>query len=205
MADTSSVATTTLTLNTTTAFLAGVGLVQALAALRPLRPVAPNAPTPEYARANALGACVCLVAFLHYAWMRNATDDERIDLRYGDWVVTTPLLVSELQVLTGGAAPQWDTIAAVVGMVGLGYVAARTGGWRRGATFALATLALVYVAGVTVRDARRHRAAVFAFFGLWALYPLAFLVVDAKLRNSAYDVLDLASKGLFGLYVALAA
>ena len=183
--------TASLTLNTTTAFLAGVCLVQTVQALR--------SPRPSSTRANYIGACVCLVAFLHYRWMRDADANEKIRLRYGDWIVTCPLLLWELQELTGVEEQQW-ALGAVVLMVVLGYAAVQSSGRRRAALFIVSSGLLAAVTLATTLGARRHKEAVAGFFALWALYPVAFLLDS----NAMYDVLDLASKGLFGLFVASA-
>lgn len=183
-----------LTLNTTTAFLAGVALVQTVAALR--------ARSESAAKANVLGACVCVVAFLHYYFMRTAGPAERVRLRYGDWLITCPLLLWELHELTGVEGQGW-ALGGVVAMVLLGYAAVQSVGWRRHALFAAASAVLAAVAAATVGGAQRHREAVAAFFGVWALYPAAFLLDGAGVdSNPSYDVLDLVSKPLFGLYVA---
>ena len=180
-------AATSLTLNTTTAFLGSVALLQAVAALK----------GPAF-EANALGACVCVVAFLHYTWMRS-TDDaaERVRLRYGDWIVTCPLLLWELHATTGVEGQEW-ALGATALMVLLGYAAVRSVGWKRHALFAVSSLVLAAVVAATLSGAKKNGELVAAFFGVWALYPVAFLFDS----NVAFDVLDAVSKGCFGLYVA---
>lgn len=183
-----------LTLNTTTASLAGVALVQTVAALR--------ARSTSAAKANVLGACVCVVAFVHYYFMRTADPAEKVRLRYGDWLITCPLLLWELQELAGVEGQGW-ALGGAGAMVLLGYAAVQSVGWRRHALFAVASVVLVAVATSTVGGARRQREAVAAFFGAWALYPAAFLLDGVGVdSNPSYDVLDLVSKPLFGLYVA---
>ena len=182
----------TLSLNTTTAFLAGVSVVQLAAALR--------APSKEAWKANVLGACVCVVAFLHYRWMRDAGPQRMIELRYGDWIVTCPLLIWELQALTGVEGQQWVVAASVV-MILLGYAAVKSDGWRRHALFTASSAVLAAIVLATLDGAKTHREAVAAFFGLWALYPVAFLLDS----NAMYNVLDAFSKACFGLLVAFTA
>ena len=184
----------TLTLNTTTAFLAGVAVVQALASSR--------ADSPRPARANAIGAAVCAIAFLHYSWMREAGNDEeeRTRLRYGDWVVTCPLLLLELQEMARvSESARVLPLAGVVAMVGIGYAAARARGARRHLLFSVSSLVLATVVHSTLSHAKERKWLVASFFSLWAAYPVAFLVG----KDAAFDVLDAASKGAFGLYVAL--
>ena len=183
----------TLTLNTTTAFLAGVAVVQALASSR--------ADSHRPARANAIGAAVCAIAFLHYSWMREAGDEEeRTRLRYGDWVVTCPLLLLELQEMARvSESARAFPLAGVVAMVGFGYAAARARGALRHLLFSVSSLVLAAVVHSTLSHAKERKWLVASFFSLWAAYPVAFLVG----KDAAFDVLDAASKGAFGLYVAL--
>ena len=143
------------------------------------------------------GACVCIVAFLHYTWMRNADSAEKIRLRYGDWIVTCPLLLAELHSLTKAENQEW-TLLAVVLMIVLGYAAVQSKGPQRNILFSISSLILVAIAVSAIRSAQQEKMALAAFFGLWFLYPIAF-ILDS---NTMYNLLDLASKGLFGLYVA---
>lgn len=189
--------TPTLTTNATAAFLAGTAVFQAVVALR--------APDSERSKANALGATVCVVAFLHYQWMRGADDAERVRLRYGDWVVTCPLLLAELFFATRqtSAAAMAAVVVASMLMVLLGY-AAHHRARARVPLFVVSTLLLIFVAWRVVAGARVHRELVAYFFALWALYPVAFWAGGAA-GNAAFDVLDALSKGLFGLLVGAAA
>lgn len=180
-----------LSLNTTTAFLAGVAVVQLAATLR--------AGTGDGAYANALGTAVCVVAFLHYQWMRNAAPAEQVRLRYGDWLVTVVLLQMELQRATGVRGQRW-TWGAVALMVALGYGAVRTRhGGVKWSLFAASSACLAATAAATVRGATRERPLAIAFYSLWAAYPLAFVLDN---NNTLFNILDFASKGAFGLYVA---
>ena len=188
----------TLTQNSATAFLWGVAVVQGVAALR-------DETSPGAARANALGAAVCVVAAMHYGWMRDAKDErERLRLRYSDWFLTTPMLLYELQELVGVRREQrLRPLVAVCAMIVAGYIAARAErpmhryGW-----FAIASALLAYIAMATWRDATadegKTAAIVGPFFGVWSLYAAAFLAQ----RNVAFNLLDTVSKGAFGLWVA---
>lgn len=179
-----------LTLQATAAALAGVAVVQAIAALRT-----------RHAQSNAIGSCVCTVAFLHYLWMRGASQTERLELRHSDWAFTCPLLLLELYLVTdqrtnGSLAV---SAASALAMIALGFRAARATGAARHTLFGLGCVAFgvcAYVA--THRMPRRHAPLAAAFFGLWALYPVAFLLRS----NAMFDVLDVASKAGIGLYVA---
>lgn len=209
-----------LTLNTTTALLGGVAVLQALAAIAAADSGGAHGVEQKSGwrwKTQALGATVCVIAFLHYKWMRETPDAlERLRLRYGDWIVTTPLLLLELQTLTDGDVPEkavvddrWlrrvGALCATMGMVALGYGAERSrSAWVRYPLFAVASLLLAGVTYESVSTARRNKNLVFYFFVLWWLYPLAFLLPESMsgTSNSLYNVLDALAKGVFGMLVA---
>ena len=88
-------------------------------------------------------------------------------------------------------------------MVLLGYAAVLSSGTKRYTLFAISSLILASIVYATVHGATKNRELVAAFFGVWALYPVAFLFHDPGAKNAAYNVLDLVSKGAFGLWVAM--
>lgn len=180
-----------LTQNTTTAFLVGVAVIQLVAALKT-----------DKTEANALGAGICTIAAIHYLWMQKASPRLRTELRFGDWICTVPLLVAELFLMTrhsGGTTELLLLVSLSLLMIVLGYIAARqASGALRYIPFFISTMALMYLVYAFVQGATAHRELLALFFGLWALYPIAFLATS----DIGYDLLDLASKGLFGIYVA---
>ena len=178
------------TLHATAAALAGVALIQSVAAVR----------TP-HAKANAIGAAVCVIALLHYLWMRGASDAEKRELRYGDWFVTCPLLLWELYLVTGQDTEHLGaSIVAVLAMLALGLAAASAEGPMRHVLFGLACVAFAVSIRLSTQrlDWEEHGTLVAAFFGLWSLYPVAFLLRS----NTMFNLLDLLSKAGIGLYIA---
>lgn len=191
-----------LTLDTTRATLGGVALFQAVSAV-----VASRRRDDEgrLSKANAIGAMVCTIAASVYHRMRTSGADVA-DLRHADWLITCPLMLWELYVLLGidVRANAWSfslAVAAISVCIVLGRVAASSTGRRRALAFGLATAAFaLLLASVCAKvDWARGRANVapLAFLATWALYPLAFW----EKGGAAYNVLDLVSKGAFGLYV----
>jgi bacteriorhodopsin len=182
---------TALTTNTTAACLAGAAVMQAVAALRSKKPTE-----------NAVGLNVNVVAFLHYMWMREKSANVRLDLRYGDWLVTCPLLVYELMLMTGAptdVVTLTTSMGAAVLMVALGYAAARQENVTvKSLLFCASSALLAWLVHSSLRDAKRHTELVKAFYTLWVMYPVAFLAKN----NSMFEILDCLAKGVFGMYVA---
>ena len=178
-----------MTTRTVTAFLGGVCLLQSLAALTGTGGV----------RENSLGATVCLIAFLHYTWMRTAKNrQEKQELRFGDWFVTCPLLLMELHSMTRNESNLLLQICLVTLMLALGALALGGDEKRRSLFFSLSTIVFLYVTYDFLSKVNHHTEVAYAFFLVWGMYPIAFL----SRSDTAFDVLDMASKGLFGLYVA---
>lgn len=182
----------TFTQNSTAASLAGVAVLQGIASLR--------SKTSFSLKANAIGSTVCVIALMHYNWMRNASDSEKIDLRYGDWFITCPLLVWELCVITEIKTFQ-TTLFLVIGsvlMILLGRLSLFSKGMVRASLFGVSSLILIGMATTFVNYSRKNKEFVAWFFLLWSLYPIAYVINS----NSMFDVLDLFSKAGFGTGVA---
>lgn len=172
------------------AFLVGVGAIQIIASLRS-----------SHVEENAIGAAVCIIAFLHYMWMEGANDTKMLELRYSDWIVTCPLLLWELH----RASEQEDKsslvwpIIFVITMLGLGFASKTSADSKSrqhlfiGGCVAFALCILSFVPNI-----KKNHALVYTFFGIWALYPL----VSYSNNNTALSILDMISKGAFGLYIA---
>ena len=191
-----------LTLDATRASLGGVALYQTIAAIRASTTKDGDVNT---ARANGIGAMVCLIAASVYHRMKTTSGAEVEDLRHADWLITCPLMLWEIYVLLGIDIAQhaWSfalSVVAITVCIVLGRRAVGGNPSKRALYFALATAAFVIMLvniGLFTDWSRPEHIAPLAFLGVWALYPLAFW----EKSGSAYNVLDLVSKGAFGLYV----
>jgi bacteriorhodopsin len=189
-------------MSATRATLGGVALYQTIAAIR--------ASTSKHgddvaARANGIGAMVCLIAASVYHRMKTTSGAEVEDLRYADWLITCPLMLWEIYVLLGIdiARHAWSfalSVVAITVCIVLGRRAVESKQSKRALYFTLATAAFVIMLvniGLFTDWSRPKHVAPLAFLGVWALYPLAFW----EKSGAAYNLLDLVSKGVFGLYV----
>jgi len=138
-------------------------------------------------------------------------------VRYIDWFITTPLLLTDL-LLTAGMP--WPTILFVIlvdwVMVVTGLVGALVSSSYKWGFFAFGCAALVYITWMLVWDARVHANAVnreagrtFLMCGaltafLWLLYPIAWGVceggniIGSDGEAIFYGILDLLAKPVFG-------
>lgn len=145
------------------------------------------------------------------------------EFRYGDWLLTTPLIVLHIGLVAG--APR-DALVAGMGadvvMIAVGYVATTTTGavsWAAFGVSSLAFLGVVYVLLTTVTDGvRGQTAAVQGTFRtlrdltivLWLVYPVIWLLspygnglIAAADYHFIIAVLDTAAKVGFTAVFAL--
>ena len=180
---------TRFTTRGTAAFLLGVCLLQSLTSIN------------YESASNALGAMVCLIAFLHHVWMFDSNVKLRTELRFSDWIVTCPILLWELYIITGQESIESLTscIILVTCMLALGFGAAHSKGMRRAITFCLSSVCFVILTLLFMSGVQENREIAITFFLVWAIYPICFLLDS----TNGFNVLDMISKGFFGIYVAL--
>jgi bacteriorhodopsin len=164
-----------------------------------------------------LETTVSLVAGLVYGYFNTEIQKENPDLeyisriRYVDWMITTPmiLLVLLLFYSSKAASVDYKTYGAVLalnaGMLMSGYYG-ETGaltkiqGGGLGFVFFAALLYLIYSCCIP----KTSNITVFAIFSvIWALYGVNFYVVNEETKNINYNILDVASKALFGIVLWL--
>ena len=197
-----------------------------LQAARRLRPSAEPASPKEIrgpmrqtlACANATSAAVCIVAALAYTDMHAAfTGLTQSDVRSLDWLVTCPLLVVEMGSLLGAPPTDSTTLCAA----GASMLMVLTGWNAHNSAISLfagfvflmivaACLSNLWSRRQRGEDSAAHQRVVAWAFGLWPLYGLVacaglLCATSADATNSAYNVLDIGSKGLFGFAVAFLA
>ncbi len=161
---------------------------------------------------NALAGVVGIISGIHYTYILKA-DGLAKDLLYADWLVTVPLLIAEMWLLLDmphtamNAGGLIVSIILSVLMIVFGFGNYKVPAWG--------CLAVIYVLFATSYEASKHRrreprsyppALVWIFFGSWVLYGVVDLVrggYSAGAKLQSYAFLDMFSKALFGLTVAL--
>lgn len=176
-----------------------------------------------------LAALITFIAAINYFYMKDVgADGFPTELRYIDWLLTTPLLLIKFPNLLGlknSSSLITRLVVADVAMIVLGYFGEvslsdgnTTNAWIFFALSSLAWLFIVYTLYSTMGKAADGKSAaikkafgnmkLFVLLG-WAIYPIGFAVaaIDVDLsmyRELVYTYADLINKVGFGL-VAVAA
>lgn len=173
---------------------------------------------------NAAGSVACGIAFIHYTWLSQPGCDS-MAVRYSDWFLTLPILLFDV-LLIGGVdlvENKWLSalcVALLLAMVVAGWGAVRShrahpNDRRRyfiwlGVGFAC--LLTVYYIVFSLFDhpltsSETLPMVTMFFFLLWAAYGLVAAlprhILDESATQRAYDVLDIGSKAVFGMAVAV--
>lgn len=200
-----------------------------------------NSLTPKLRSTATISGLVCFVAAIHYFGMKSAVGtDASIDslvafpteIRYIDWLITTPLLLIKFPALLGfgNAAKGLLTklIVADIIMIVTGYVG-ETAINRAGATglgwtmWIVAMVAWFYIVATLYKNVSTAAAdspkpiqkalgtmQKFILFG-WAIYPLGYVITLfgaapelLVAREFVYNIADLVNKVGFGLVAVFA-
>lgn len=195
----------------------------------------------EYRAASTISAVYLFIAASNYYFMRtvvgqgadlNTIATFPTELRYLDWLITTPLMLVMFTVLLGvkNKAVLVVLVVADMIMIGTGYVGEvilnRNGpsieAWAMFLVGCLAYLVILYMLFSTISEAQEEalepiakglaRMKLFIIFG-WAIYPIGFVVallapdsLDAKLwRELIYNIADGINKVGFAIVTVAAA
>jgi bacteriorhodopsin len=192
---------------------------------------------PEYRSTSTIAALVTFVAAIHYYAMKDTVGTDGLasslanfptEIRYIDWLVTTPLLLVKFPALLnlkkGAGSLLARLVIADVIMIVFGYLGETSINAAGGVTTAgvvyyiigcIAWLYIVYILFTEVTKAAeqapesiRNGLKVMRYFILigWAIYPIGYLVTllgDGQtlgfIRELVYNFADLVNKVGFGL------
>jgi sensory rhodopsin len=170
-------------------------------------------PSPHVRHIMNIETTVSLVAALVYSLFNEEIKKPSVDLhkitelRYVDWMITTPLILLALLLFYNPKAASIDykTYSTLIGfnagMLISGFLGERgtiskSTGTTVGFAFYAALLAMFYSCCVPSESSP----VVFGIFAvIWALYGVAYMVEDEEQKNIFYNVLDVIAKALFGV------
>jgi bacteriorhodopsin len=125
--------------------------------------------------------------------------------RYFDWFFTTPLLLIDFALTVG--IKDFNTITKLVayntamlttGILGEFNVITRT----NGCLFGFAPLVLLFNIIYKNMNKTKENLKLFkAFVSVWSMYGIIYLINNENTRNLSYNILDIISKGMFGMYI----
>lgn len=197
-----------------------------------------NSLTPEYRSTATVAALVTFVAAIHYYFMKQAVGESGLlseidgfptEIRYIDWLVTTPLLLIKFPLLLGlkggkGRSLLTKLVIADIIMIIGGYIGESSinlaGGFTQLGLWAyvvgcIAWFYIIYLLFTNVTKAAEDKPApirkallqmrLFILIG-WAIYPVGYAVtlfapgIEVQLvRELIYNFADLINKVGFGL------
>ncbi|OAI82792.1 rhodopsin [Exiguobacterium sp. KKBO11] len=197
-----------------------------------------NSLAPEYRSTATVAALVTFVAAIHYYFMKQAVGESGLlseidgfptEIRYIDWLVTTPLLLIKFPLLLGlkggkGRSLLTKLVIADIIMIIGGYIGESSinlaGGFTQLGLWAyvvgcIAWFYIIYLLFTNVTKAAEDKPApirkallqmrLFILIG-WAIYPVGYAVtlfapgIDVQLvRELIYNFADLINKVGFGL------
>lgn len=161
----------------------------------------------EYMASNALGSAICLIAGYHYDWMRRNIDSSKTIhiTRYADWIITTQLMLVDFFTLSHTLTSRWywllGSCITCLLMLFFGYMSKHQKSFTQfviGCLFGLLLVAC-FCAG-TIRENHPNNW-MFVFAAVWILYPFAFF----SKNQTFFNILDIVSKGMFGITTGLIA
>jgi bacteriorhodopsin len=159
-----------------------------------------------------LAGLVTSVAAFHYYYMIT-TKGSPVSYRYFDWFFTTPILLLELCILLDIYDYDFivkigvlNTLMLLFGYLGEINVISMVNSTILGfVPFVL----MFYMIKQKLKDKNKYskeqqimnNRIYYTFAGLWTLYGVNHLVPNLEVKNTIYNVLDLITKGMFGLYI----
>ena len=162
---------------------------------------------------NSIGCTVCLIAGLHYIWIRTNYINKSqviIGTRYSDWYVTTVLMIIEFFVLSNTLKSSWGWLVASCilneAMLVCGNISAikKINKNKYIWVFLFGNLCgillmITLLLGTLYDNTPHPNSWMYIFVASWVLYPVAFFASS----DLYYNILDLFSKGVFGLSLGI--
>jgi sensory rhodopsin len=160
-------------------------------------------------------ASITYYYFIVYLYANKLSLQDITPIRYLDWALTTPLLLISFTLFVSYGKdpgegmifrPLIYIIALNLGMLLFGYLG-ETGkfnfylSWIIGFGYFAAMIYFLWEDYVKDSD-EESRILFYVFASIWGLYGLSYLL-PLRPKNISYNILDLISKGGFGLYVWL--
>ena len=159
----------------------------------------------ELVSVNRLNAATCFAASTFYVALNLVPVENRFIIRCCDWLVTCPMLIIEMCKLLGIRCSSVIStlVSLTVLMILSGFASEANESY---ASFGFVCLSAIYAIMASAERDLVHQIlpveTVWSFLSSWMLFGAVFYVRDPVLRDASYSVLDIYSKGLFGMSIA---
>lgn len=194
-----------MSLETASATLGGVCILQSLASM--------HATSNTDAKANAIGATVCFIAYAHYQWMllsKDSNNDSINLLRYSDWFITLPLLYYETTLLCGinDNTVVIPSVLLLLGMLLFGRLSINSQTRYKGILLVLGFLCLIaclvlFILNTPDITTSTNSMVVLGCMCTWFLYGILAYWHTSTVSSIGFNILDIINKALLGIFVAI--
>jgi len=157
--------------------------------------------------ANRLNAATCFAASSFYVALNFMPLENRFLIRCCDWLVTCPMLIIEICKLLGIKSNSVIStlVSLTVLMIASGIASVANESY---ASLGFVCLSAIYgIIASAERDPTQQilpLETVWSFLASWMLFGAVFYIRDPLVRDASYSVLDIYSKGVFGMTIAAA-
>jgi bacteriorhodopsin len=160
------------------------------------------------------GALVCFIALMHYLLIIVTPDYDTMIIRYSDWILTLPLLLYKILLIRNVKVD--ENIIWCICLFGLlmlmlwsGWKSERLTGHKWTGTMLIGFISLlgIYLIVFNVLESPildTLQIVTIIFFLMWILYGVVASgrdILKKTTLHTAYDVLDLSTKAIFGVLV----
>lgn len=151
-----------------------------------------------------LSTVVTTIAAFHYNLMINRPEN-LVVYRYLDWFFTTPLLLIDFALTLG--IKDIATITKIVGYNTAMLTSGILGEFNVMTKFNscwIGFIPLILLFNTIYREMEKTNENIRlfkAFVSVWVTYGIIYLINNEDTRNLSYNILDIISKGFFGLYI----
>ena len=139
------------------------------------------------------------VAAIAYGFMLRDPANRRV-YRYGDWALTTPLMLLAILLATKTPLPLiLLVLLSDVLMIGAGFLGAQATDKTVKIRYFMAGMVLFLPVLYVLLTQKNQTAAILLTLCVWSLYPIVYLldeqeVIDETITNVSYAVMDMVSK-----------
>lgn len=159
-----------------------------------------------------LSSLVTIIASMHYFMMMNENSEDKIvSYRYYDWFFTTPLLLYDLCLILDIYDNKFylELLGLNTLMLSLGYIGEIKNKLLISMVFGFIPLIVMFYRiikkfnnkDLEKNDKKNKEILLYTFLSFWSLYGVSHVIKNIQTKNIILNILDIITKGFFGLYI----